>query len=130
VNGEFQDRIEEALVSVHGPHSRLAVDMDALAAAVLAMPEMQAIRGGILALFTAYDWDRTRCAEALSELGFPQSVIDWVMGGPSLPDHIVVQLRRRAKSLDARDMPILGTAADAIEARLRHHRTHYQRGPS
>lgn len=43
-NQQFIDAIEEALVSVHGPSSRLAVDMNALAAAVLDTPEMHAIK--------------------------------------------------------------------------------------
>ena len=77
------DELRDAIVEVVRADRWRSDCGEGTADAVLAMPEMQAIRGGILALFTAYDWDRTRCAEALSEWGFPQSVIDWVLGGPS-----------------------------------------------
>ena len=83
MSGELHEAINAIIVDktwVEYEWTSVCVAGTGLAAdAVLAMPEMQAIRGGILALFTAYDWDRERCAEALREWGFPQSVIDWVL---------------------------------------------------
>jgi hypothetical protein len=78
VSGEFRDRITE-VIYVRDRYDGLA---STTADAILAMPEMQAIRK---ALFSAYETiDQITPileVEWLWGVGLPQSVIDWVLDG-------------------------------------------------
>ena len=80
MSGELHEAIEEAIESVHGPLSRLTLDI--MADAILAMPEMEAIRVALRDLTAS--WHHHAGAAVLRDAyHLPQSVIDWALGGPS-----------------------------------------------
>ena len=90
MSGELHEAIEEAIESVHGPLSRLTLDMDAMADAILAMPEMHEIKAilSCAMVVLGYDDDPIKqqakiehLREAVAAASPP--VVDWVLGGQS-----------------------------------------------
>jgi hypothetical protein len=81
----FRDAIAEAVADTYGDLVRYTTAHDEeISAAVLNMPEMQAIRSALRTVCVEYEW----CAPGppdwstiLGDLRLPESVIAWVLDG-------------------------------------------------